>query len=160
VGVDRLADAAAVNCLRGTGLPALIIDLGSALKVDMVSAEGAFAGGAIMPGIGMSARALHEYTDLLPLVEVTDVPPALGTSTVAAMQSGLYWGAVGAARELVARLFAGGPRGPIYLTGGAGALLAGVLADASDEPPQFVPHLTLAGIALAAAPLLPFEELP
>ena len=55
--------------------------MGTAITVDLVSADGAFLGGAILPGIAMSARALHEFTDLLPLVDMAELaapPPALG----------------------------------------------------------------------------------
>ena len=69
VGIDRLVDAVAVNRLRDAGRPAVIVDVGTAITVDLVSADGAFLGGAILPGIQMSARAMHEFTDLLPLVD-------------------------------------------------------------------------------------------
>jgi type III pantothenate kinase len=86
-------------------------------------------------------------------VEVSESPPALGKSTRAAIASGLYWGAVGAARELVRQLSSGAPETEIYLTGGAGPLLSSVLTDTGARGPQFIPHLTLAGIALAARSL-------
>lgn len=150
VGMDRLANAVAVNRLRAETEPAIVIDMGTALNVDLVTREGAFAGGSILLGIAMSARALHEFTDLLPLVEVTGPVPALGKSTRAAMTSGLYWSAVGAVRELVGQFMADTPGAEIFLTGGAGPLFTGVLDRESLKPPQFVPHLTLAGIAIAA----------
>ena len=150
VGVDRLLDAVAANCLRGAGRPAVVIDVGSAITVDLVSADGVFRGGAIAPGIGMSAQALHTFTDLLPLVDMSELvepPPALGTSTVAAMQSGLYWGAVGMIRQLTQELTAGMARPPhVFLTGGAGPAVAELLGPET----QYIPHLTLAGIALVA----------
>jgi type III pantothenate kinase len=150
VGMDRLVNAVAINRLRQSHSPAIIIDMGTALKLDVVSGDGAFAGGSISLGIAMSARALHEFTDLLPLVEVTEPPPAIGKSTRGAMNSGLYWGAVGAVRELIAQITATVGPAEIYLTGGAGPLFTNVLDQESTRPPQFVPHLTLAGIALAA----------
>lgn len=155
VGMDRLANAVAANRLRGENQPVLVLDLGSAITVDLVTETGAFAGGAIMAGIAMAARALHEFTDLLPLVDVSEAPPALGTSTLAAMSSGLYWGTVGAVRELVQRMAVGPIQPQILLTGGAAPEFVAILAQESDEPPQFVPHLTLAGIALAALGSLP-----
>ena len=148
VGIDRLLDAVAANHLRRTGRPAIVVDVGTAITVDLVSAEGAFMGGSIIPGIAMSARALHEFTDLLPLIEMSELhtpPPPLGTSTVPAMRSGLFWGAVGAIRQLALRLGENTPGVPeIFLTGGAGPAVAELL----DETAQFVPHLTLAGIVL------------
>jgi type III pantothenate kinase len=152
VGADRLVNGVAVNRLREPGVPAIIIDMGTALTVDVISAAGAFVGGAIAPGVATSARALHEYTYALPLVEVSaSPPPALGRSTAEALVSGLYWGAVGAVRELIRKLGEEIGEAEIYLTGGAGTLLASVLTEEGRRPPQFIPHLTLAGIAIAAA---------
>ncbi len=151
VGVDRLLDALAANALRGPGRPAVVVDVGTAITVDLLSAEGAFLGGAILPGIAMSARALHEFTDLLPLVDVSELaapPPPLGEETVAAMRAGLFWGAVGAVRQLIDQL-AGDTRPQVILTGGAGPAVAELLGPSA----QLVPHLTLAGIALAARAL-------
>jgi type III pantothenate kinase len=184
VGVDRLVDAVAVNRLRDADRPAVIVDVGSAITVDLVSADGAFLGGAILPGIAMSARAMHEFTDLLPLVDVAELdepPPALGTATVPAMQSGLFWGTVGAIRQIIEELkkaatggraengggsatatptsysalsiqYSGSTATPtarrpqVFLTGGAGATVAELLGPDA----RYVPHLTLAGIALAS----------
>lgn len=150
VGIDRLLDAVAANRLRRPGCPAIVVDVGTAITCDLVSPEGAFLGGAILPGIGMSARAFHQFTDLLPLIDMSELespPPALGTATVPAMQSGLFWGAVGGIRQLVEQLSAevtGQPE--IFLTGGAGPAVANLLGQTA----RHVPHLTLAGIALAA----------
>ncbi|MBI3469501.1 MAG: type III pantothenate kinase [Planctomycetes bacterium] len=150
VGIDRLLDGVAANMLRERGRAAVVIDLGTAITVDLLSEDGTFLGGAILPGIGMSARALHEFTDLLPLIDMTALaapPPALGMATREALCSGLYWGAVGGVRELIGRLTAGRDRPPqVFLSGGAAASVAGLLSDEG----VYVPHLTLSGIALAA----------
>jgi type III pantothenate kinase len=148
VGVDRLIDAVAANRLRTPERKAVVVDSGSAITVDLVDADGAFCGGAILPGVAMSARAMHEFTDLLPLIDMAELhepPPALGTETAAAMRAGLFWGAVGAVRELVEQL-AGGDA-DVLLTGGAGPAVARLLGTSA----RFVPHLTLAGIAVAAS---------
>jgi type III pantothenate kinase len=151
VGIDRLLNAVAANRLRAPDRPAIIVDLGTAITVDLISAEGAFMGGTIFPGIGTSARAMHEFTDLLPLVDMqalSAAPPVLGMATVEALTAGLYWGAIGAARELIARLTALAPVAPhVWLTGGAASSVAGPLADIG----KLYPHLTLAGIALSVA---------
>lgn len=150
VGIDRLIDAVAANRLRRPDSPAVVVDIGSAITVDLISPDGAFQGGAILPGIGMSARAMHTFTDLLPLIDMSELagpPPALGKNTVAAMQSGLFWGAVGAIRELVARMATGtAVPAEVFLTGGAGPAVAQLLGPNT----RHVPHLTLAGIAIAA----------
>ncbi len=178
VGIDRLLDAVATNRLRTPGRAAVVVDVGSAITVDLLDAAGAFCGGAILPGIAMSARALHEFTDLLPpidMAELNEPPPALGSATVAAIRSGLFWGAVGSIRQLIEQLtveqltveqltseqLTGEGLPPvssddtgtvplrtadIFLTGGAGPVVAQLLGSTA----QYVPHLTLAGIALAA----------
>ena len=148
-GIDRLLAAVAANCVRPVDRDAVIVDLGTAVTVDYVRRDGVFAGGAILPGVAMSARALHEFTDLLPLVpmaELQEPPPALGNDTISAMRSGLFWGAVGGARELIARMAAADEPPRVILTGGAAQSVAPLLApDALYEP-----HLVLAGIALTA----------
>jgi type III pantothenate kinase len=150
VGIDRLLDAVAANRLRRPDHSAVVVDVGSAITVDCVSAEGVFLGGAILPGIAMSARALHTFTDLLPMIDMSELeapPPALGTTTVDAMRSGLFWGAVGAILQLVDEMSGGHPdRCDVLLTGGAGPAVASLLGPLA----KHVPHLTLAGIALAA----------
>ncbi len=153
VGIDRLVNAVAANQLRQPARGAIVIDIGSAITVDAVSVDGAFLGGAILPGIGTSARALHAFTDLLPLSEMTELdeaPEPLGKNTIAALRSGLFWGAVGGMRELTARFAARLPNPQVFVTGGAAPSVAEFLVSASGECAHFVPHLTLAGIALAA----------
>jgi len=149
VGIDRLLAAVAANRVREAGHPAVIVDLGSAITVDLVTAAGAFAGGAILPGIGMASRALAQQTDLLPDIamrELREPPAVLGKSTYDAIRSGLFWGALGAVRELVTRLTEGGDRPPcVLLTGGAAPSVAALLG----PDVRYEPHLVLAGIALA-----------
>ena len=150
VGIDRVAGACAANRLRSPDRAAIVADLGTAITVDLISADGVFRGGAILPGIGLSARALHEFTAQLPLIpmnDLTDAVKPLGRNTTAAMQSGLFWGAVGAMRELIARLSVGlSSRPDVFLTGGAVPAVAKLLG----ETARYEPHLVLSGIALAA----------
>ncbi len=95
----------------------------------------------------MSAQALHTFTDLLPLVEMSDLlgaPPAVGQDTIAAIQSGLFWGAVGAIGALTEQMGKGqAAAADVFLTGGAGPAVADLLGPNT----RHVPHLTLAGIA-------------
>jgi type III pantothenate kinase len=152
VGIDRLLAALAADRLREAGRAAIVVDLGTAITVDLLTAEGAFAGGAILPGIAMSARALAEQTDALPQLEIDCLrapPVALGKSTSSAIEAGLYWGAVGAIRELIARLSADRVEPlEVFLTGGASPQVAEILSN--DRPVRQLPHLVLAGIALVA----------
>jgi type III pantothenate kinase len=152
VGIDRLLGAVAVNRLRNRDRAAVVIDLGSAITVDSIDVDGAFLGGAILPGIGMSARAMYRQTDQLPLIAMNELdapPPALGRSTIEAMQSGLFWGAVGGMKELLTRL-AADHKGAVevFLTGGAAPSVAKLI----HPDAKHVPHLVLAGIALVVEP--------
>lgn len=153
IGIDRLLGAFAADRLRRPDHAAIVVDLGSAITVDLLDAAGAFAGGAILPGIGMSARALAEQTDALPAIEMDRLGPApvaLGKSTIAAMQAGLYWGSVGAIREVTARLTTDLAEPPdVFLTGGASPLVAKHLGGQNAWSVRHVPNLVLAGIALA-----------
>lgn len=148
VGIDRLLGAVAANQLRDPERMAIVVDLGSAITVDVISQHGSFCGGAILPGIGMVTRALTEFTDLLPdvgLTELTDPPDVLGTSTKGAISSGIYWGAIGAVRLLVQRIADEmGLKPQVFLTGGA----AQNVADELGDDVKFVPHMILAGLVL------------
>lgn len=147
-GIDRLLNAVAANVVRPEGKPAVVVDVGSAVTVDVISADGVFLGGAIFPGIGLAARALAEFTEKLPLLDVVDIlrqsPPELpGTSTPAAMSAGLFWSLVGGVRELVtqtAARLAGEPM-PVLTGGGSEPLVSLLGRDA-----MWLPHLTLQGI--------------
>jgi type III pantothenate kinase len=160
VGIDRLLAAVAVNRLRTPNRPAIVVDLGTATTVDLIEADGAFAGGAILPGIGMAARALADQTDALPQVMLDasqGTPAALGKSTSAAIEAGLYWGAVGAVNEIASQLAAGLATPPeIFVTGGAGRLIVDSLKVGSSR--RYVPHLVLSGIALLEPRLTAKDE--
>lgn len=148
VGADRLLAAVAVNRLRAADQPAIVVDAGSAITVDMVSADGAFEGGAILPGLEMVARAMADQTDLLPFVaySISDgPPPVVGKSTSAAIGSGLFWGAIGAVREVVDRMSSHHEGDlQLFLAGGDAERLSPFLPDSA----RIVPELVLAGIAV------------
>jgi type III pantothenate kinase len=139
--------------LRRRERAAIVIDVGTAITVDLVTAAGAFAGGAILPGLSMSARALEEQTDALPHVTVQPwqaAPPPLGKATVPAIESGLFCGAVGAIRELVDHFSRGLDSLPdVFITGGSARLIAEQLLHNGTSTVQYQPHLVLCGIALA-----------
>ena len=153
VGIDRLLNAVAANSLRASGQPAIIVDSGTATTVDALNSDGAFVGGAILPGLELSARALHEYTALLPEVPRTDFtsegPQPVGHDTISALRSGIFWGQVGAITHLVDRLSQAlhDPRAPAcltLLTGGGGPLLRPHLPSAY----RWEPALPMQGLAL------------
>jgi type III pantothenate kinase len=151
VGIDRLLDAVAANGLRPPGRPAVVVDAGSAVTVDWIDADGTFTGGAILPGIRLMIRALHEHTALLPLIPSPGVAPAVpGTSTPAAMEVGVYWSVVGgvtAVLDAYRRHFDAEPT--VYLTGGDAPALLGSMR----PPVTHWPEMTLEGIRLAAEAL-------
>jgi type III pantothenate kinase len=150
VGMDRLLDAVAANSRRSAGTPAAIIDAGSAVTVDLLDASGAFVGGAIVPGLRLMAKALHDYTALLPVVEPpSQAPPLPGTATIPAIEAGIFWAVAGGVAALL-REYRSLYRSDIevFLTGGDGARLQAVLPDA-----QLWPTMTLEGIRLSAEAL-------
>ena len=102
VGADRLVNAVGAHG-RYPG-PLIIIDFGTATTFDVVDGEGAYHGGAIAPGINLSLDALHMAAARLPRVAVERPQRVIGTATIPAMKSGVYWGYVGLIEGLVARL--------------------------------------------------------
>lgn len=152
VGIDRLLGAVAADFLRQPGGSVIVVDLGTVTKLALLTEPGTFEGGAMLPGLVMSARVLEEQTDALPYVDVGQWrhPPApLGKATEPAIEAGLFWGTLGAIRELIARLAEGVPDRPaVIVTGGAAPLVAEALASTSDFPVRHLPHLVLSGIAL------------
>lgn len=154
VGIDRLLNAVAAQRGQLTGrkrrksAPAIIVDAGSAITVDWVDSTGVFRGGAILPGVRLMAQALHDYTDLLPLVEISEAPAELGTSTPAALRAGIFNAAVGGIAVLIGCYKDHSSLEPdIFLTGGDGALLHhSTIARKS----ALWPLMTLEGIRVAA----------
>jgi type III pantothenate kinase len=148
VGIDRLLDAVAANSRRPPGQPAVVVDAGSAVTVDWLDDRGTFCGGAILPGFRLMSRALHDYTALLPLVEIKTAGPAVpGVSTRSAVEAGIFWALVGGVNAIIARLTAHGAKAPtVFLTGGDAALLA----DCLDTKAILWQEMTLEGIRLAA----------
>lgn len=147
VGIDRLAGAAAAAVIKPADRPAILVDCGTATTVDMLSADGRFLGGAILPGPVLLARALAEGTSRLPAVAALDQapPPAMpGRSTEEAIAAGIGWGMRGAVARLVAEARASLADPVVILTGGAAGVVRDVLPGSIE-----VPDLVLAGIALA-----------
>jgi type III pantothenate kinase len=101
-GADRLANALAARVEFGG--PAIVVDLGTSTNFDLVSAEGAYIGGAIAPGIGLSLEALVGRASKLPRIELRRPPSAIGTNTIHAMQSGAVLGYVGLVSGLLTAL--------------------------------------------------------
>lgn len=146
-GADRALAVLGGSRLLGAGAPALVVMCGTAITVERVTAAGVWQGGAIAMGLGLCARSLHHFTAQLPLVSPDQTAPAWGRSTEPSLEAGVFWGTVGAVRELLARQrpdLGGEPR--VVWTGGDAELLASAVEGSSA---LVVPDLVLRGLALA-----------
>jgi type III pantothenate kinase len=145
IGADRLANAAAVATLYGS--PAIVVDFGTAVTFDVVSAAGNYVGGVIAPGLEVMTNYLYQRTALLPKLTLHEPPRAIGKTTRGAMMSGAVFGYRGLVREILARLTAENfPRRKPYLvaTGGYAQLIAKKLP----EIQAVHPNLTLEGLRI------------
>lgn len=146
IGADRLANAAGV--VTRHGVPAIIIDFGTAVTFDVISDAPAYCGGVIAPGLGAMSGYLSRKTALLPEIELVEPPSAIGKSTVHAMQVGAVFGYRGLVKEILARIceeLPGKPR--IVATGGDAALIA----QGVSEIEVVDPDITLDGLRQVAA---------
>ncbi len=143
VGADRIVDAAAAHHLYGG--PVIVVDLGTATTFGIVSKNGDYIGGVIATGIATAAEALVTRTAQLPRVELTRPKRVIGTSTVAAMQSGIIFGYVGLVEGMVARIRDElGEKAMVVATGGYAELIANEAAVID----KVNPDLTLVGLRL------------
>jgi type III pantothenate kinase len=140
-GADRLVNALGARSAYDGAL--IIIDSGTATTFDVISADGAFEGGIIAPGINLSMQALHVAAAKLPRVAIAKPSKVMGTDTVSAMQSGVFWGYVDLIDGLVARLKSeyGAPM-TVIATGGVVSLFEG----ASHAIDHYDPDLTIRGL--------------
>lgn len=143
VGADRIVNAVAT--FRRYGGPACVVDFGTATTFDAISPEGDYLGGAIAPGIGISAEALFQRTAKLPRIDLVRPPTVIGKNTVHSMQSGMLFGYVGLVEGIVTRFRAElGPQMKVIATGG----LAPLVAAETDVIDLVDPWLTLEGLRL------------
>ena len=143
VGADRLANA--VGGFTRYGGPLIILDFGTAVTFDVIDASGNYLGGVITPGIGLTLKALHEGTALLPKIQIRETTTVLGRDTVSAMRSGIVVGFCGMIREIVERLkgeLGYGPNLKVIATGGYCEPITRQLPFVSDTNPL----LTLEGL--------------
>jgi type III pantothenate kinase len=145
LGADRVVNVLAAR--ERLTPPFLIVDFGTATTFDCVDASGAYVGGAIAPGLQISAEALTSRTSRLPRIEVARPRAAIGTNTVHAIQSGVFWGYVGLVDGLARRCKAellGGREGrvPCIATGGLSNLVGRTCAEIDEVDPD----LTLQGL--------------
>lgn len=142
-GADRIVNCVAAYELLGG--PTIVVDMGTATTFDVVSAKGEFIGGAIAPGIGISADALFTRAARLTRVEIKKPAKIIGTSTTDNIQIGLYYGAIGQIDGILERMIAElGPETKTIATGG----LAKLIAADSRFIQQVDDNLTLNGLRL------------
>ncbi len=143
VGADRIVNAVAAYEQHKRSL--IVVDFGTATTFDYVSARGEYMGGAIAPGIGISAEALFQRTSKLPRVEIIKPRQVIGKNTVHSMQSGIFFGYVGLVDEIVRRMKKEVRSNPkVIATGG----LAGLIADESGTIEEVNEFLTLEGLRI------------
>jgi type III pantothenate kinase len=147
VGADRIAGAIAAyeRFGRQASRPLVVLDFGTATTFDAVSTEGAYLGGAICPGVQISADALFQRAARLPRIDVRKPSTVVGRTTVGAMESGLFWGYVGMVEGLVRRM-------SDELGGHATCVATGGLADLIAPETALIQHvdrdLTLHGLRI------------
>lgn len=147
VGADRIANAiAAVHNYPNQNI--IVIDFGTATTLCVITAQKAYLGGAILPGARLFVEALSKNTARLPSVEIIKADTVVGRSTIESIQSGVYYGMLGACRELIQRInqdFFAGQRSIVLATGGFASLF-----DNQSLYDHHVSDLVLQGIRLAA----------
>ncbi len=140
-GADRLVNA--IGAFATYGGPLVVVDSGTATNFDIVGADGAFEGGIIAPGINLSMQALHNAAALLPRIAIEKPEKTIGTDTIGAMKTGIFWGYVDLIDGLVRRIKEeyGAPM-TVIATGGVSSLFEGALSTVD----HFDADLTIRGL--------------
>ncbi len=143
VGADRLVNG--VAAFGKYGGPCVVCDLGTTINFDVISRDAEYLGGAIAVGIGIAIDALFSKTARLPMVDFRPPKDVVGTNTIASMQSGLYFGAIGAIDGIIERVIAKlGAETKAIATGGQ----ARMIVEGSRYLKIVDEHLTLEGLAM------------
>ena len=143
VGADRIVNAVAAYAKKQTSL--IVVDFGTATTFDYLSKRGEYQGGAIAPGLSISAEALYERASKLPRVEICCPPQVIAKNTVNSMQSGLFYGYVGLVDGIVDRMKQESRDTPcVIATGG----LATLIAPSSQTIDEVDNSLTLEGLRI------------
>ncbi|MEW6721026.1 MAG: type III pantothenate kinase [Thermodesulfobacteriota bacterium] len=143
VGADRIVNAVAAYAKHKKA--SIVVDFGTATTFDYVSSKGDYMGGVIAPGVSISAEALFREASKLPRIEVTKPPTVIGKNTVAAMQSGLFYGYVALVDGIIDRICREVRISPhVIATGG----LAREIAAESSKIHEIDENLTLEGLRI------------
>lgn len=144
IGPDRIVDA--VSAYEQYGGPVIVVDYGTATTYDLVSADGAFQGGVISPGIRISANALWSNTANLPEIEIKEPESIVAKETISSMQAGLYYGTIGQTEYIIRKIKeeSGYENVRVVATGGLGK----IVSESTDEIDIYDSELTLRGLQL------------
>ena len=144
IGADRIVDAVAAYEIYGG--PVLVIDFGTAITYDLITADGSFIAGVTSPGLRIAANALWTGTAKLPEIEIAMPDTILAKETVTSMQAGLVFGCIGQTEYIVKRMLeeSGIKDCKVVATGGLGK----IIADATDSIQIYDPNLTLKGLKI------------
>lgn len=144
IGADRIVDAVAAYDIYGG--PVLVIDFGTAITYDLISADGSFVAGVTSPGLRIAANALWNDTAKLPEIEIAMPDTILAKDTVTSMQAGLVFGCIGQTEYIVKRMLkeAAVDNCRVIATGGLGK----IISDATDVIEVYDPNLTLKGLKI------------
>ena len=141
VGADRIVNAVAT--IEKYGAPAIIVDIGTATTFCYINEFKQYIGGLIAPGISISTEALYSKAAKLPRIEISKPPQLLGSNTVHAMQSGIYYGYISQVDGIVERIKSESKQKPIVIATGG---LAELIADQSETIEHVDRFLTLNGL--------------
>ncbi|MDF2907251.1 MAG: coaX [Herbinix sp.] len=144
IGADRVVDAVAAFEIYGG--PVLVIDFGTAITYDLITADGSIIAAVTCPGLRISANALWNETAKLPEIEIAMPDTILAKDTVTSMQAGLVFGCIGQTEYIVRRMLqeAGIENCKVIATGGLGK----IISDATDVIEVYDPNLTLKGLKI------------
>ena len=143
LGIDRLV--AAFASTEKYGKPCIVCDFGTATTIDAVNSNGEFVGGVIVAGMNLLADALFQKTSKLPQVEIKKAEKVIGSSTVEAINAGIYFGYIGLTDGIIKRMIAELNEKPkVVATGG----LASIIADGSEFIGIYDENLMLDGLRL------------
>ncbi len=144
IGADRLANAASAALFYGT--PCVVVDFGTAVTFDILSADKKYVGGVIAPGLEAMTDYLHQRTALLPKISLIEPPGPIGKSTKHAMLAGAVYGYRGLVKNILAELRTklGARRMKVVATGGYAELIAAGVPEIT----ELHPNLTLEGLRL------------
>jgi len=140
-GADRIANA--VGARTRYAMPGVVVDLGTATTFDVLDAAGNYCGGTISPGINLAFEALYMGAAKLPRIEIRRPAKTVGTSTVGAMQSGIFWGYIGLIEGIGARIAEELGARPTFI--GTGGLIS-IVAEHTALLAHVDPDLTLKGL--------------